>query len=59
MRSRPFSPFFVVLILVTVYYCIAQLTFALRHPWMTSTERFLHQKEAITFQTVPRKGVGL
>jgi hypothetical protein len=56
MGRRPFSPFFVILLLLAVYYVIAQATFAMRHPWMTDTERFQRQKEAITFQTVPRKG---
>ena len=35
-----------------VYAMTAGVTFALRHPWMTDTQRMLHTWEALTFRTV-------
>jgi hypothetical protein len=32
-----------------VYLAVASITFQLRHPWMTDTERFLYFGRAIVF----------
>ncbi len=40
---------------IAAYFCIAQWTFAFRHPWATDTERFIHIPEALLFRSVPYK----
>lgn len=35
-----------------LYVILASTVFAIRHPWMTDTERFLYLYRAMTWQTV-------
>jgi hypothetical protein len=39
-----------IVIIITVWFAIAQITFALRHPKMTDTERLLRLDDAIFFR---------
>lgn len=39
-------------IALCVYLIVANAAFALRHPWMTDTERFLYIGRALTFGRV-------
>lgn len=42
----------VALIAASSYFLVALLVFALRHPWMTTTEQWLHVWDAMTWSTV-------
>lgn len=40
------------LLALFAWFAIANLVFAFRHPWATSTERFLYLGKALTFKKV-------
>ena len=44
--------FFYLLFFVIMYFMASQITFAIRHPTFTDTQRMVHFKEIITFQRV-------
>ena len=45
------------LFVASLYIFVANVVFALRHPWATDTERFLYMREVLTFQRVPYEEV--
>lgn len=45
------------IVLVVLYIGVAHVVFALRHPWMTQTERLLWTGSAMTWATVTTEQV--
>lgn len=48
---------FYIIILFLLYWAIAAQVFALRHPWATKTEQFLHTKEVLLYKKISYKEV--
>jgi len=40
---------------LTLWFISSQIVFALRHPWLTDTERLLYIEEALMFVTVEKE----
>lgn len=40
----------ILLVALVIYLMAAEIVFQFRHPWMTSTERFLHTPDALQFK---------
>lgn len=53
--TKPNHAMLVTIILVLAYFIVANLVFALRHPWATETERFMYMDSALKFERVPYK----
>lgn len=51
-RKRREAVFVYGVMVLCLYLITASWLFALRHPWMTDTERFLNTHKALTFQRV-------
>ena len=46
-----------ILIACLIYFGIAGITFAVRHPWSTSMQQWMCLKEILLFQTVDRNEI--
>lgn len=53
MRAE--GPGFYLGLALVLYLVLSGMVFAFRHPWMSDTERFLHMREVLTWQRVPRE----
>ena len=42
----------IIIFMAVAYWCVAGVTFALRHPWATQMEVMMHYKEMFTFQKI-------
>lgn len=52
--KRKITPGIVVFGILALWFVAANTVFAFRHPWLTSTERFLLMKQALLFERVER-----
>jgi hypothetical protein len=47
---------FVIICILVAWLVVAEIVFAVRHPWATDTERLIHIWDALTFKKLPDGG---